>query len=290
MNMGNNLCFVQFIHPGGEHYPTYGKACEWNSGDHKRKFIAQKGSYLNGDEVKMDNLMFWGEWEPQSNTEQILSPKQYGPRYFHNLYYTMSDIKEENGPGVCGDGEYFQNTDPFVFGESFLYSNCKQLGKKGLQHLDRGSVILFGSHIQWSFVLDTVFVVDHYETLDGRFKETLKDKVSEAFMDVTASRLLYSATTPFRLYFGATHKKPLFGMYSFFPCLPYAQESNGFARPRIVLDGFLTPSLKQGQRFNINEVHKNIDIVRSLWGMVAEQVKEQGLALGIKAMMPEKIG
>lgn len=293
MHMENNLCFVQFMHPGGEYCPTHGKVCEWNKGDHKRKFLVQEGLCLNGGEVKTDNLMFWGEWEPQSNTEQISYPKQGCPRYFHKPYYTMLGVKEEKRSGKCGDGEHFQNTDPFVFGESFLYSNCKQLGRKGnplnLRYLDRGSVILFGSHIQGSFVLDTVFVVDYWETLDGNFGETLKDKVSEAFIDVTASRLSYFPQIPFRLYFGATYKKPLFGMHSFFPCLPYAQERGGFARPRIILDEFLTQTLKQGQRFNIKEVNNDIEIVRLLWGKVAEQVKEQGLALGVEVRTPEKM-
>lgn len=287
--MKNNLCFVQFIHPGGEHCPTHDKVCEWNTGDHKRKFLVQEGSYLNGNEVKTDNLMFWGEWEPQSDTEQILSSEQYGPKYFHKPYYTISDTKEENKSGICGDNEGCQNTDPFIFGEPFLYSNCKQLNKKSLKHLDRGSVILFGSKIHGSFVLDTVFVVDHWEILDKNFKEILKDKVSETFMDVTASRLSYSSSISYRLYFGATYKKPIFGMYSFFPCLPYKQESKGFTRPRIVLDGFLTQSLMQGLRLNVDEVHNDIEIVRSLWEEVIEQVKEQGLMLGIETMIPPKI-
>ena len=56
-----------------------------------------------------------------------------------------------------------QNTDPWVFGNSFLYSNCKQLTPRGnpsaLQGLSRGSLVLFGSSTGGRFVIDTVFVV-----------------------------------------------------------------------------------------------------------------------------------
>ena len=54
-----------------------------------------------------------------------------------------------------------QNTDPFVFGESFLYTCCQQFKNNRptqLRYLAPGSVILFGSHRGGRFLLDTVFV------------------------------------------------------------------------------------------------------------------------------------
>jgi hypothetical protein len=57
-----------------------------------------------------------------------------------------------------------QNTDPFVFGDRFLYTCCKQRLRSGrptqLRYLPHGSLVLFGSHISGGFGLDTVFVVD----------------------------------------------------------------------------------------------------------------------------------
>ena len=50
-----------------------------------------------------------------------------------------------------------------MFGDRFLYSNCKQLTPHGsasaLQSLTRGSVIVFGSQIDGRFRLNMVFVV-----------------------------------------------------------------------------------------------------------------------------------
>ena len=51
------------------------------------------------------------------------------------------------------------NTDPFIFGDRFLYSNCKQATSTRLRSLGRGSVIAFGSHTARRWVLDTVMVV-----------------------------------------------------------------------------------------------------------------------------------
>lgn len=58
-----------------------------------------------------------------------------------------------------------QNTDPLVFGDSFLYSNCRQGAIGRLRELRAGSVIVFGSVVSKSWVVDTVFVVGDESTL-----------------------------------------------------------------------------------------------------------------------------
>jgi len=60
-----------------------------------------------------------------------------------------------------------QNTDPFVFGGEFRYSWCLQPSRRSLRDLDMGSVILFGSRVNWKFVLDTVFVLILSPTVRG---------------------------------------------------------------------------------------------------------------------------
>lgn len=57
------------------------------------------------------------------------------------------------------DCEGLHNTDPFIFGDQFLYSNCKQPSSLRLRSLDRGSVIAFGSRKAGRWLLDTVLVV-----------------------------------------------------------------------------------------------------------------------------------
>jgi len=44
--MFERLCFVQFIHPGGEHEPDDGDLKLWNCGAHRRKFMKARGRYL----------------------------------------------------------------------------------------------------------------------------------------------------------------------------------------------------------------------------------------------------
>ena len=42
----------------------------WNRGDHERKFLKNPGIYLENDCYKNSDLVFWGEWEPQSDVIQ----------------------------------------------------------------------------------------------------------------------------------------------------------------------------------------------------------------------------
>jgi hypothetical protein len=49
--MENELCLVQFIHPGGEHRPDDGLFKRWNRAAHKRKFLKQGGMYLSAGKL-----------------------------------------------------------------------------------------------------------------------------------------------------------------------------------------------------------------------------------------------
>jgi len=61
-------CFVQLIHPGGEHEPDHGMMKQWNRGDHSRKFLKAPGRYRPFLDTadQEDEIVFWGEWEPES--------------------------------------------------------------------------------------------------------------------------------------------------------------------------------------------------------------------------------
>lgn len=74
-------------------------------------------------------------------------------------------------------------------------------------------------------------------------------------------------------------------MFSYFPCLPYAPGSKGFARPRIRLDGVITNNLTQGKKLN---PQPSFHAAKRLWDKVTAQVLEQTLALGVSAEMPPK--
>lgn len=52
---------VQFTHPGSEHKPDSknGNRKVWNTGNHKRKFLLSKGSYIDDNKLKVGDLIFW---------------------------------------------------------------------------------------------------------------------------------------------------------------------------------------------------------------------------------------
>ena len=82
---------------------------------------------------------------------ELLATGRGYPRFLHEPYWTAPP-----------DLPNLQNTDPYVFGERFRYSNCRQNTKKGplpTQRLATGSVIPFGSGLDGEFVLDTAMVV-----------------------------------------------------------------------------------------------------------------------------------
>lgn len=294
--MNDKLCFVQFIHPGGEHRPDDGLNKEWNTNVHKRKFLRQPARYITNGRVKKGKVLFWGEWEPESKAERIEDPINHGPHYIYKPYYIVPKSYEG-----------LQNTDPFVFGKQFHYTGCQQhRGKVAtqLRYLLQGSIILFGSCIgRSSFVLDTVFVVDHWiDHSRANYREVLAGAISQKYCEVTISPWYKGSCAPagsrnkgscapadpvetWRLYFGVRHDKPLQGMYSFFPCQRYKAKSKGFARPRIRLPHRITDNLNQGMRLT---EQRSLDEMKSLWGRVAKQVKEKGLGLGVYAALPER--
>lgn len=289
--MDDKLCFVQFIHPGGEHEPDDSLHKRWNTNVHKRKFLKRVGRHVSNGRVEETSLLFWGEWEPESNAQRIDAPIPLGPRFICEPYYVVP--KSYSG---------LQNTDPFVFGQKFHYTGCQQSTTKGatqLRYLSKGSVILFGScEDRSAFVLDTVFVVDRWVDHDrANYRRVLAGAVSQEYKEVTISAWYQGplvegkscapagSNETWRLYFGAAYDKPLHGMYSFFPCQTDNPESKGFARPRISLPGVITDNLNQGKKL-IEQ--RSLDEMKLLWGKVAQQVEEQGLGLGVYAEMPER--
>ncbi len=291
-NMGrtkeNKLCFVQFIHPGGEHTPDDNDNIKnWNKGKHKTKFVKNFGKYLslkgNKRQEQIGDIIFWCQWEPESKViKRIISPIYNGPKYIYFPYYVLPKNYKS-----------LQGTDPFVFGERFHYTVCRQYKGKtptALRYLEKGSVILFGSCINRdSFAIDTVFVVDHWiEYSKKTYKNILKNNIPNVYADVTISPL-YQKTKKdisYRLYFGATYNKPINGMFSFFPCCPYNNKSKGFARPTIEIKNVITNNLLRGKKLNSQ---KNINDVKKLWDEVIKQVKKQKLMLGIYTQLSPRM-
>ncbi|MDE0705824.1 MAG: hypothetical protein OXH59_19100 [Rhodospirillaceae bacterium] len=240
--------FVQFPHPGREHTRNSGKA--WNTicRSHMRKFMEMPAEWIDADgKAQAGNLHAWGEWEPESELISSLDPPEDGfPRYLWRPYWVPKDSYRG-----------LHNTDPFIFGDCFAYSNCGQSAqsKQGLKDLGRGSVIAFGSGRmiggKRKWVLDTVLVVSDSFQYDPRNPRlALEGKVSDTFLSVTGGPLADWAKNErrgpasgscapkserLRLYRGATPDDPVCGMYSFFPAKP-AGDGSSFQRPAISLD------------------------------------------------------
>ncbi len=154
--MADELCFVQFPHPGPEHEPDRGDMKCWNTRDHRRKFVVSPGRYLDNDvQVHECDLTCWCEWEPPSEVvTRIAQPLGLDPGYIYRPFWYEPE-----------PGRWLQNTDPFVFGECFYYTACRQhhSGRPTkFQQLAPGSLILFGSSLHGRFVLNTAFVVDSW--------------------------------------------------------------------------------------------------------------------------------
>ena len=189
--MPDRRCFVQFPHPGGEHEPDRGGKVGWNKlhRPHKRKFMRLRAEWIdeNGNRHSGD-LHAWGEWEPESEVIPDFVPQDsdpHAPRHLWRPYW----IPRNTYRGL-------HNTDPFIFGERFLYSNCGQAApsKAGLKRLGEGSVIAFGSGKmvggKRKWVLDTVLVIKDsiaFDPLDPR--GALAGNVPDAFLSVTGGPL-----------------------------------------------------------------------------------------------------
>lgn len=206
---------------------------------------------------------------------ELPTPGRGYPSFLHEPYRTTPP-----------DLPNLQNTDPYVFGERFRYSNCRQNTKKGplrTQRLATGSVILFGSGLDGEFVVDTVFVVADAQPLTADTVSEIRT-IDEAFAAVTLE-LVYPSdgTTTFRLYDGATTDEPVHGIFSFFPCLPHEEPTQAFPRAVVQLDGVVNPrnwrACKMTRLTSLDGAHR-------IWEQVVEQVLDQDLALGVAADTP----
>lgn len=270
---------VQLPHPGGEHNPGNARRQSWNAGRHRRKFLCNPGRCVAEDESVGDGaLVFWGEWEAPSYVIERWAPKDFLPRFLH------SPVWERPAAG----GMPRQNTDPWVFGDSFRFSNCRQLTPKrkpsALQKLTPGSMVLFGSTIDREFTIDTVFVVkDSCPFSPGKPPET-----DEAFRVCTVESLVTkgnAATDPFTLYRAATYEAPINGMYSFVPCRRADGDNARFPRPSISLPGYVNPKSTQAARGAKNP--RYVADVREQWENVRKQVFDAGCLLGVWFSTPQ---
>src|SRR5258708_28942802 len=211
---------IKFPHPGGEHNPGKTDRQGWNTGaDPWRKFLQSVGRWIDADGNRSEtNLVFWGEWEPPSLITERWPVNGDLPRFLHKPIW---EHPTSNAPR--------QNTDPWVFGNGFRYSNCKQLAQAGLRKLPPGSVIFFGSTLYGKFVVDTVFVVANATPFTPRHAPNVDDAFRVCTIE--SLRTMGLDDYDFTLYDGATLEEPFGGMFSFVPCRRVDAGDYRFARP-----------------------------------------------------------
>jgi hypothetical protein len=229
-----------------------------------------------------DAILFWGEWEAPSRVQEFEARGAGYPRYLHEPFLEpRSEFAD------------LQNTDPFVFGDQFLYTGCQQWRGKPhgnpvqLRYLLPGSVILFGSCAGNRFLLDTVFVVRDFIDHDKRnYLDVLRGSVPDAYWTVTLGPWYASADhgRSFRLYRGASLADTVNGMFSFFPCRRAdGPPTHGFARPDLSDLWWVNPRLRQGWRAT-----QLVDLARAadVWHAVRQAVLDQRCELGVHVPIP----
>ena len=268
---------VQFPHPGCEHNPGVAQRQSWNTESHCRKFLQSYGRYVGDDGALCDSdLVFWGEWEAPSYIVNRWDPQDSLPRFLHRPVWER----------LKATGRRL-NTDPWIFGHCFRYSNCRQLtprhNRAALQFLTPGSLILFGSTIASQFVIDTVFVVKD----SCRFSPGEPPESDEAFRVCTVESLLTTGNDndSFTLYWGATYQdRDCFnGMYSFVPCRRADADDMRFARPSISIGDYVNPKSWRAARLTPCSPAD----ARRQWENVRRQVLGAGCLLGVWFATPE---
>ncbi|MGO9756706.1 MAG: hypothetical protein ACLPNY_08825 [Roseiarcus sp.] len=265
--------FVQFPHPGPEHNPGNAPRMRWNTDGHKRKFMRNPGRFVSGDGVVSEGMLtFWGEWEAPSDIVETWPESGSLPRFLQAPIWQLSAPDRR------------QNSDPWVFGDYFRYSNCKQQSQPALQRLTPGSVILFGSGKSGQFVIDTVFVVKDSCPYTRRKPPATDDAFRFCVIESLCGPQSSAADDSFTLYRGATLNEPIDGMYSFAPSRRADSRNRRFARPPIELPGYVNPESQQtpsgaNKPRSPKEVHDQ-------WDNVSNQVLDADCLLGVWFQTP----
>lgn len=274
---------VQFPHPGSEHKPTpaIGAVMGWNTGEHKRKFLRAEGHYVLDGERRTGAYGFWGEWEPPSRVLQVWPKGDTLPRFLHEPLYRTPD-------SPAPEGEHFQNSDPLVFGDRFLYSNCRQQQNSKLRGLTAGSIVLFGS-MKGGFVLDTVFVVGGEAPRPFELGEAgvLYDN---ALTDAVVFEPLATPPAPGQHCVAYTARMRADGSdqpHSFVPCLPADADEPRFARPLLDPVGPLADLIVPKLAMNAGVREVSEQQAADVWAHVAEVCARAGLAQGVWAAPPD---
>jgi hypothetical protein len=236
-----------------------------------------------GLERERVSLGFWGEWEGPSVYWRIDSPGRPFPSIVHAPFRPAVPLEDA-----------VQNTDPLVFGERFVYSNCMQATYRVLRTLRRGSIVLFGRYARVagrpSFGLDTCFVVGW----SGRMTPVPFDPAEYGadLIDDAVLRPLHTegAREDLTVYLGLPRDEDPAAPFSFVPARAADESPPIFARPELrpvgALDGVVSPANMQGIKVTRDLSLRERDAV---WNEVVQQVAASGCALGHRIEAPPRL-
>lgn len=275
----------------------------WNDGDHARKFIECKCDVLDekNNVTQIDKQRFWGEWEQPSRVYTIAKDDNVPEmaNYIHILLVGKLDDLEKNK-----QYKNYQNTDPYVFGDSFYYCCCKQLAngtRKNLINLEENDIIIFcgllGSKEKgYKYAVDTIFVVEKaickYGTQDtNEESKNIIKKLDKKYINGVLNPVLYGNDESlgrddnkyFVLYKAKMYKAGSDDMFSYFPVkkeLNYKKVEIPYEKMREILD------IEKTGRKILNRSQAGLHVLdsRKVWNDLKEYiVNNQGYSLGIKA-------
>lgn len=294
--------FIKSIKPYGEADTA---VMPWNDTDHDRKFIECKCSILDKDYnvSQADRQRFWGEWEQPSRIYRIAeNAKQYQmANYVHIPLLGRLD-------GTIGNKKYMnlQNTDPYVFGDSFYYCCCKQQSRNReiLIDLNENDIIIFCGLVgggkysgSYRFLIDTVFVVDKkvckYGTPETyeEYKKAMPE-IDSKYVNGVLDLVLYGNDESlgrkddkyFVLYKAKIYSGAPDGIFSFFPVK--AEQNYGLADIPFEKMCEILDTEKTGNKVSKNRQQVGIHEVDSkeVWKRMKNYiVNERGYLMGIKA-------
>ncbi|MDD3153519.1 MAG: hypothetical protein PHS41_01530 [Victivallaceae bacterium] len=301
---------IQFIHPGAERTPFRGENwkpcadhekgyCGWTpcKKSHTRKFLLCPGQYFDWNTqqvVSAENLRVWCEAEWNTKVLALPSPSEGEPKWEHTFTQLENNCKNKI------------NTDPYIFGETFKYSNCRQKHFSELQNLSPGDMILFGSQKQnrtqkgaWHFMLDTVFVVSDQRftfnalkpiqcelNITDMFRKTVLAR--QADDDCSSWRKSCNMKGDCRLYFGASYAKQYNKMYSFAPVKLGLPGTAGYSR--MTLDSLSVNGedncIAKGQLRGIK--YTEVKNIAAYWDALLMECRNKGFYPGVLFSEPQK--
>jgi len=308
---------IQLIHPGAQFFKARsndeiiwnkdhktGKR-EWNyrknkRSNHYRKFISSNNAgYLDANlKLKKGNITFFGEWEPPSNFKLINTEESFR-RLVHKPIF---NFKNQN---TQSDKELF-NTDPYVFGNNFWYTNCKQKKKHTLRNLSSNSIIIFGTEYGKKdagfFYVDTIFIIKRrfsYSEID--YETSL---ISDPLRKATINLLSEEYRTKYGYYQGLMYQDNR----NYFSFVPAKIQEHGkekyHERLKLNVRDYDFKSMKYNKKFKryhgagtgikemdpfFNDKYKkselgdtlSSEVLSSFWHRIVDECFKQGFVLGV---------